>query len=89
MRRTETGVHKTMTEDISSTKTLGFGLTTATCVMTSGWSTKELISWLWRGQEEVAERAEGRTRVCSPRERAYGRWISIRGLSREEGPCGR
>ena len=50
MRRTETGVHRTMTEDISSTNTLGFGLTTATWVMTSGWSTKELMSWLCGGE---------------------------------------
>lgn len=30
MRRTETGVHNAMREDISSTNTAGFGVTTAT-----------------------------------------------------------
>lgn len=44
--RTDTGVHMTRTCDISSTKTPGLGLTTATCEITSGWSTKELMSWL-------------------------------------------
>ena len=39
-----------MTEEISSTNTLGFGVTTATWVMTSGWSAKELMSWLWGGE---------------------------------------
>ena len=47
MRRTETGVQRTMRADISSTNTFGFGFTTATWEMTSGWSTKELMSWLW------------------------------------------
>ena len=44
MSSTETGVHSTRSDVISSMNTLGLGLTRATCVMTSGWSTKELSS---------------------------------------------
>lgn len=46
MRRTEIGVQITRRCVISSTKTPGLGLTTATCEMTSGWSAYELISCL-------------------------------------------
>jgi len=44
IKRTDTGVQMTMTDVISSTKTPTFGFTTATWVMTSGWSIKELMS---------------------------------------------
>lgn len=50
-RRTESGVQITSKEEISSMKTPGFGLTRATWVMTSGWSTKELSSWLESANE--------------------------------------
>lgn len=46
IRRTVTGVHITSRDVISSMKTPLFGFTRATCVITSGWSTKELSSWL-------------------------------------------
>lgn len=46
MSKTDTGVQITRRELISSMKSPRLGRTTATLVMTSGWSTNELISWL-------------------------------------------
>lgn len=44
--KTDNGVHITSSEEISSMNTPGLGFTSATWVMTSGWSTNELNSCL-------------------------------------------
>lgn len=87
-RRMDTGVHITMTEVISSTNTPGLGFTTATLVMTSGWSTNELMSCLWCVRQNYGPRGILHTHRYSPREIVYGLWISRPARSREEDPCG-